>query len=149
MRVDVSGLCHRFVATILVKNDLGILAAWAIAVGALVIAVSLIFGSETSSGALYPRAPFSRRADRLWFSLTISGTVLTFLGSLLLGIAHIAQVPVLVWIVIVGYFIFHLTASWKLCQLYKAKNHKRYHLRCLVLPYAKFDEHESRISVSP
>lgn len=140
--------------TIFKSNDLAIYATWAIAVGALAIAVSLIFGSEKSHHTIYPKAPFSVRSDRLWHSLAISGAIFTLIGSLTLGIKYSSQAFILIPIALVGYLVFHLAASWKLWQLYKAKStdqnaDKHNFIWCLIHPYVKVDEHQPRISITP
>lgn len=103
------------------SGNLEVFATWMIAVGALAIAGSLVLGSEAAHVAIYPKAPYSKRADRLWYSLAVSGAVLTLLGSLLLGINHHPQIVAVLFIALVGYILFHCTAAWKLRQFYRAK----------------------------
>ena len=145
------------VFTIFNSKNIGISAIWFIAIGALVIAVSLIFGSDESHIALIHKAPFSKLRDRLWFSVAVSGATLSFAGSLLLSIKYWSLSVILIPITIVGYLVFHFTAAWKLWQYYKTKknsednttqtqnNNEHNWLWCVCNPYNKDDEPISRI----
>jgi len=131
-----------------------IYATWAIGVGSLAIAISLIFGSEKSHDTLFPRGPFSKLSDRLWYSLAVSGAVLALTGSLTLCIKYSSQAIALLPIAMIGYLTFHITAAFKLRQLYKNKttssqlaDERQALVWCLVYPYKKVDEHEPRIAI--
>jgi uncharacterized integral membrane protein len=138
-----------------------ILATWMIAIGALAIAGSLILGSDVAHVAIYPKAPYSKRVDRLWFALAVSGAVLTLLGGLLLGISHHPQIITIFLIALAGYIFFHLTAAWKLRQFYKAKRadmvrngHNEYKKQtkwiwCIVHVYIKDESRVSHIEIRP
>lgn len=135
--------------TILETKYISVDATWAIAVGALAIAISLIFGSKKSHYIVIPRGPFRNLSDRLWYSLAVSGTILTLIGSVMLGFKYYSQSAILIPMVVIMYLIFHVTASFKLRQLYKnmasTNNSTGKHqtlMWCLLNPYKKLDEVE-------
>lgn len=95
-----------------------VVAVWLIGVGALVIFLGLVVGSQRPYEGVSFSGPYATRADRLRFGVEASGACLVAAGSVLLAINEpppfwlAALVPVL-------YSLVHVLTAWKLRQYWR------------------------------